>query len=305
MKVIEHTIDDGRHLASLYNERFADGSDPHCHPVTEQEFAVGLTQTLRHDSPMSAVGVHALRLLAVERACKPVALSHIATEAVTTDGRDTRRGLIRLFAFAPGDRAAGQCLLEASEARLMSDPVEKIVLAPWSAGVRFMHSGREEPSTLQPHLLSLARLNRYAVERTQHIMTCERIGVDKPALRDRSMNVDVEARESRGRRPNVVTRLMRDGTGIGSCELESRGHFLQAEAAQTAVFVHDLEVHEAFQRSGHGRYLLRRALWEARRVGFTNASLCVLPDNHRAIMLYAAEGFSIAGTGHQLGKEVD
>jgi len=304
MKVVEYEIEDGARLASVYNDHFADGLTPRCHPVTEDEFCIGLTRRLRDEQPVTAFGLRGLRLIAVERKDRPVAFSHIAVESSTEDGQTSHRGLIRVLAFAAEDRVAGQKLLEASEARLLEHDIAGITIARWSAAVRFMHSGREEPSTLRPHLVSLPRLNGYEIERSTHIMTLDRIDLMEPALPDASMEATVETTESRGERPNFVVRLMQGSAEVGFCELESRGHFLRAASAQASLFVHDLEVDETFQGSGYGRYLLRKALWEATRLGFTDASLCVMPDNDRAIMLYAAEGFRLETTTHQLGKRV-
>ncbi len=97
---------------------------------------------------------------------------------------------------------------------------------------------------------------------------------------------------------------MRGSAEVGFCELQSRGHFFRAASAQASLLTHDLEVDEACQGRGYGRYLLRKALWEAHQLGFTDATLCVMPDNDRATMLYAAEGFRKEATSHQLSRAV-
>lgn len=53
-------------------------------------------------------------------------------------------------------------------------------------------------------------------------------------------------------------------------------------------------VEPTYQGNGHGRAMLRCAIWWAREIGFTSIMLTVKPDNERAGGLYHDAGFRVS-----------
>lgn len=302
--ITEHEPSDALHLVPVYNARFAKDAPPSCPPISDEEFAPGMTEVTGGGRPVSRLGLSSLRLIQVTRGSRILGFAHVAVETKTWEEPVTRRGLIRLFVYDRRDRAAGQALLAASEAYFAERGVSDLCASPWFAPVRFIHTGREGVSTFHPHVLALFGLNGYSVWRAEHMMALADIVTSEPPSPDACLTVAVERTPGSGARPGFFVRVARDGDKIGVCECRAHGHYLRAEDAQARLLVEGLFVEDAERGRGLGRYLLRRALWEGRHIGHRHADLRVRTDNLSAMMLYAGEGFGIIGTGYMLTKSL-
>jgi GNAT superfamily N-acetyltransferase len=82
------------------------------------------------------------------------------------------------------------------------------------------------------------------------------------------------------------------------------GEFCRAGEAQDWLFIEGLQVIDAEQGKGWGRYLLQRNLWEMRKQGYKNTVVSTDIGNYRAQLLYMNYGYRIADTTFEFVKRL-
>jgi len=96
--------------------------------------------------------------------------------------------------------------------------------------------------------------------------------------------------EGKGERPNSEVRAMRDGKQVAACETVSCQESGDGPGVKDWCFVLGLNVTEAFQGRGLGKYLLGRSLEEMRGVGYRHAGISTSMKNYRAALFYSSFG---------------
>ena len=90
----------------------------------------------------------------------------------------------------------------------------------------------------------------------------------------------------------MTFRLEFENQEVGESETWPVGRWTSAPGAR-GMFTISIDIHDAWQGRGWGRYLLTQGLWEMQQLGYDRATLGTNPENYPAISLYANMGFTM------------
>ena len=284
-------------LAAFYNRQMAEV--PFCFPVSEGEFTDGLSfreaDRLRDEA-----------ILVASEGGRTRGFLHLAREP--KEGADADdRGILRFFAYEPGNRRIGEALLDEAERRFREMGIARIGAFEHAYAYRFHHLGFGLLTDRMAHVFALLQIHGYETRADwsydeEVFLEWRAYAIEEPALPDEAVVIEVSWEPGRGRRPNLGLRAIRDGEPFGECECLSVGEFSNDERAQDAFFTEWLGVRDANQGRGWGRYLLRRALWELHGAGYRDALISANRKNYRALLFYANEGYRVVDSAYALRK---
>ena len=228
---------------------------------------------------------------------------------VSIENRDGQRcGVIRFLGFVPGQRRAGQRLLEEAEALLKAAHVEVIKAFAMDYGYPFLLNGTGTLSDRLHHVIALLGTNVYSVPCHPMYPLCQEAFFDYPEIDlahphppDDGLVVRRSLEESLSGLPQAVFRLEFQGTEVGESETWSVGRWTKAYGADQ-TFLISIEIEEKWQGRGWGRFLLQEAMCQMVEFGYTRASLGTNAANYQAMSLYANLGFLFRGTGVTMTK---
>ena len=304
MPVSPLALEDAGILAPLYNRLVADV--PFCYPVSEDDYAAGVV--LRGPDQNAHAPRQEQQLLVNRRDDEILAFA----DTVLERRDDADRGIIRFFGYTPGERTAGQELLESAEARLRDAGAREVVAFSHDYGYPFYHFAFGYLSDRLAHILGLLGVNGYTVApegpdyRAQEIFfDWPDYDVPRPDSPDEKFSVHVLPRAGHGRLPNARIYLRHEGERVGLCDTGCVGDWIRAEEAQETFFVRWLGIDEKWQNRGCGRYLLLSSLYELRGLGYRRSTISTNLTNYRAMTFYASIGYKVVDTAYALTKPLE
>ena len=303
VKITYRNIADAGDLVHIYNDQIA--RVPHCYPVSQEEFETGVRFRKDIDEPYE--NLHSQKIIVGEEEGKIVGFADVAAVSnIEEKGQAGRQGLIRLLTYQPGYRPVGQALLEAAE-KYLSDLGEKQIKAFRISYrndhcYRFYHLGFGLVSDRTSHISAMFRINGYEACGGEIFMSQPDYRADEPLPPDKRVEVTVEKFKDRGELPGLVVHALEDGRELGTCKSLSAGDYCRSAEAQDWVFIKWLGVEENTRVKGWGSYLLKRNLWEARKLGYRNAVISCDVVNHRALLFYTNYGFRVDDTTNGFAK---
>jgi GNAT superfamily N-acetyltransferase len=202
------------------------------------------------------------------------------------------QGIVRLLWYERGQRQAGQALLEAAEGHLRGRGLRQCVAFDQYA-FRFptYHLSCAQLTDRWEHVHGLLGANGYQRSGGEVFLDWEHFRPPDPGPCPIEADLRVERWQGRGSRDNVAVHAERDGERLGICASRCCGEYSSDARAQDWLLTNWLWVEEGLRGQGVGRYLLLRALTEARAAGFVHAAISAEPDNHRAILFYSNIGY--------------
>lgn len=302
MDIVEQDATHMGDLTSLYNAQVA--NTPFCYPVAADEFADGATEWAHPE--MAGVMREQTVFVAVEGGA-PIGFAHIAMGRVLEEWSADARidcGAIRFLAYPPGRRDVGQGLLDAAQARLEGLAAGRIHAFTKATSYRFYQLGFGLLPTSWGHIVGLLGANGYSVRRGEYFLYWPGFAPDVPTCPDVRVDILVTRTEGRGDLPGLsVTARLGDRT-VGECDCKSAGSYANSPDAQRVFYVDWLGVEEEFRGRRWGAYLLLRALWEGKQLGYEHAVIATDWQNYRALLLYANHGFSVESYAYDFCKEL-
>jgi ribosomal protein S18 acetylase RimI-like enzyme len=213
-------------------------------------------------------------------------------------------GCIRFVAHPPGRRDVGDTLLAEAQGRLREMGATRNHAFAKTMSYRFYQLGFGMLPLCAGHTTGLLGSNGYAVRRGEYFLGWRDFEPVSSAAPDTSVEVTVEQTDGGGDLPEIAVRARVGDTTIGVCESEYKptGAGLTSTDAQCVFYVEWLGVETDFRGRGWGKYLLTRALCEARSAGYRHAAITTDWRNYRALSLYANHGFSVASYAHDYVK---
>jgi GNAT superfamily N-acetyltransferase len=284
-------------VAALYN-RLVEGV-PHCYPVGEREFSAALELAAR---PVPPQRLHSQSAFVAREGGNLVGFSHAAVGPLE---QWPERGSIRFLGYERGHRRAGQALLEAAEAYLSDQGMERFDAFEREDRYRFYHVLYGYLSEHLEHVHALLRFNGYTVRHGEVVLDWPDYKPPVPVPPGIEVKTVLEWRPGRGRLPGLKVGALVNGEEIGQCVCVSCGEMSDADAAQDWLFVDGLFIDEPYQGRGLGRYLLQRAMLEMHGTGYRHASISTEWTNHRALLFYSNFGFRRVDWTHLLARGPD
>ena len=310
VKIMYWSVADAGNLVRVYNEQLA-ANVPHCHPVSPEEFEIGIRYRKDADEPYDEL--HSEKIIVGEQNGKIVGFADVVVAEMEEDGQKEYKGLIRFLTYEPSYRSVGQALLEASEKHLRDLSMDdisafRIAFADDDFSYRFYQLGFGLVSDRMMHVCALFRINGYQINRRKQgevFLNQPEYSVAEPVLPDSRVEIAVQQQPGRGVLPGVLAQASRGAKEIGLCRSVSVGRYCQASEAQNWGFIKALYIHEEEQGKGWGRYLLQRNLWEMRKIGYENTVISCDIANYRAQLFYTNYGYRLVNTGYGFVKNVE
>jgi ribosomal protein S18 acetylase RimI-like enzyme len=305
VKITSWNIADVGELAYVYNEQIA--SIPHCYPVSPEEFEAGVRY--RKDTNEPYENLHSQRLIVGEHDGGIAGFADVAVVSnIDEDGQKEHQGLIRMLTYRRGCRPVGQALLDEAERYLATLGENQIKAFRISYGTEYCYPfyklGFGLVSDRTSHICALFRMNGYDVCGGEIFMNQPDYDVDEPVAPDNEVEISVEKKPARGDLPGLVVQALHGGKELGTCKSLSAGDYCRSIEAQDWVFIKWLGVDETTRVKGWGRYLLRRNLWEARKLGYRNTVISCDVKNPRAQLFYTIYGYRVADTAYGFTKDL-
>ena len=294
MRVMRCDKADGAELSRVYNEHVA--STPHCYLVSPEEFEKALAHHREGETP------HTGTFLVGEEGGKALGLARVSLGEMQVDGAVKSGGFIHFLAYAAGYRSLGQTLLRDAEAYLVDHGAQRLYAFQKYGGFPFYHLGFGNLSDQLGHVYALFRKNGYDADDGEFFLEWRDFSLEAPAPPDPAVEIVLDEKIGRAIHPGLGVRALRKDSELGVCVCASAGEYSTAEAAQDTFFVKWLDVEEAEQAKGWGRYLLQRALWEMRRIGYRHAVISADWQNFRALLFYTNHGFRRTDTVYGLAN---
>ena len=298
MEIIPYEAELAPEVARLYNR--AVSGLPHCHPVATERLARFLArepEEASNDIPSDEVVFVAM--------ADGQGIGFVDTTVGHPGGwGDGTQGVVRFLCYVPGRRAAGQALLEAAEAHLARKDLDRIQAFPQEHCYPFYHLHAAYLSDRLGHVEGLLGMGGYERVRGEVILDWPGFRPAVPPPPEASARTDVTFPEAGGELPGVEVRAWLDGDDVGECVCRSCGEYAPDAEAQRWVEVVGLGVEDNLRGRGWGRYLLLRALGEARETGYRNAAISTWWGNHRALLFYSNYGFRVADWTYGWGREL-
>jgi GNAT superfamily N-acetyltransferase len=305
MDLIRYESSLAEDVAAAYSSAFA--GVPHCYPVD----AVDLDAAIRQASggPIGAASggsrvAHPRILLsegaawaAVERG-RVVGFCHVAVGDSKPDYDEAspveRAGGVRTLFFDRGERAVGGALLDAAEAHLRAEGVARIDAYHFDHRLPFHHVEHSYLSARLEHVHALLGARGYVPGESEVNLDWPAFAAPDPGDPPATVTIRLEWGQGAGERPSLILHATAPGDEereVGICVNLCVGDGTPAPEAQDWVYTAWLHVAEEHRGAGLGRYLMRRALHELRQVGYTNATICSISNNYRALLLYSGLGY--------------
>jgi len=300
MEILKYVPQMSAELAEVYNA--AVRGVPHCHDVGAEEFAEALSAAA--DGSGSTEKMHSEAAFVATDGARALGLVHVAVERPEGPA-GPEKGLIRFLAYPRGRRGTGQALLEAGEDYLRRRGLGRVEAFGHKGRYRFYHLGCALLSDRLDHVRALLQFNGYEACCGEVFLDWPDCEPPEPAPADVEAEISVTVQPGRGKRPDVAVQATRDGEWAGSCECVSCGKYSRAEAAQDWTYTVGLNVAGGLQGRGLGRYLLRRALREARGAGYRHAAISTGWDNYRAFLFYSNYGYRVSDWTYAFARERD
>ena len=272
-------------VAHAFN-RAIDGV-PHCHPLSAEEYlAATRLDTAYH-------GMNTLHSQNTVVALTSGRVVGMATAAQGTHGQQgpLASGQIRMLWYERGHRLAGQSLLEAAEGHLTALGHGNFSAFNHEFQFPGYHFTNANLTDRWDHVHGLLGISGYRRLRGEVFLDWPDLHPPDPGACPIQAEIRIESRPGKGSRADLAVRAVRSQREVGACLCWSGGEFSAHPAAQDWVFVRWLWVDEPLQGLGMGRYLLLRALVEARVLGYAHSAISTDWSNHRAMLLYANTGY--------------
>ena len=270
-------VDEPDRLTDFYNLQIR--RLPYCFPVTPDEFTWGISHDRYEDVPHN--DLEDARLFVAHRGDSVCGFVHVDTRL---DNRD-RTGIIRFLSYTPGNRNVGQALLDAAESHFLTTGVRTISAFDPNYSYRFYFLGHGISSRLN-HVAALFELNGYGIRNTELLLSFDTLTADDPAVPIDGLRIDVHEIPGFGSKPGMDVIAYDGKEQIGTLLAYSLGQRMRSSSAQNTCFIRQLEVDEAYQRKGLGRFLLQKAHFELKRKGYTRSLIFTFAANHRARLFY-------------------
>lgn len=298
-------------LAAAYNRSLA--GIAHCYPVSAQRMAAALVAAAQGAEPpphLSGRAPHprvplrgGATWLSLE-GDEVTGFVHVAVApAVAPAGGET--GAIRALWYARGHRAVGQALLDTATAYLQAQGVARIDAYRYEHRLPFYHVEHAYLSWRLEHVHALLGANGFHRIDGELVLDLPDYAVADPGRPPVDVDISVEWTPGLGARPGLTVHAMRGAERVGMCVCTSGGEYAPDPDAQDWVYTAWLTVDEALRGRGLGRYLMARALWEARGAGYRHACLCCLEHNHRALLLYTSLGYRAVDWTWAWSRDID
>ena len=302
MEILPYTPDMVSSVTGFYN-RLTVGV-PHCYPVEEKEFAHamrGVTHGVKDSEILDSEAAFA----AMKRN-SVLGFAHVGI-GQTGDNRAVEEGIIRFLGYERGARQAGQAVLEKVEAYLIARNVSQIWAFSAGCVYPFYHFEDACLSNALDHVHALLGFNGYRRSEGTEGWVCFdwKDYAVTPTPLTVPVTLSVHWREGRGVRPNCDVVAHLDGERIGVCESVSGGKFSSHPDAQNWFYTAGIDVEDAFQGQGIGRYLLQRALEEMHSVGYRHAAITGHCENYRALLFYGNCGYRVADWTYEYHKKLE
>ena len=299
VEIRPYTPDDLPGVHALYNELTADRV-PHCWPVAAPLLGAALTE-----------GAVETRWARLEEQAVLVAIQGRQLAGFIHLGRQAankwqgEHGIIRFFAYRRGQRPVGDALLSAAESWLRQRQLPRGVALPQPWGYTFYGFPHTYLSDHLDHVQALLRFRGF--NKSGGEVFLDWLDMRPEAVPDDSgleYELQVEKRPGSGPLPGLAVRAQQGDTAIGTCTLDSGAESSAAPQAHAYAFCNGLNVNEAYQGRGLGRFLLAHALCRAHAIGYRHGAISTAHDNERAFLFYANYGFCVVDWTYEFSKEL-
>ena len=213
-------------------------------------------------------------------------------------------GVIRMLTYPPGRRQVGQVLLEAAEACLRERMAARVLAFP-NNGYVFQRFGFGELSDHCGHIVALLGVNGYSVVRGEVFLGLEDLVIPGDRVLDVAADLSVERIAQEGETRDsieVVARL--DGELVGTCEGHSLASWGSSARSHDTVVLGPMDVEDAFQGQGWGRFLASTMLCHAQDLGYRHSATSTQQWNHRAQLFYTSLGYGVTDVAHSYLREL-
>jgi ribosomal protein S18 acetylase RimI-like enzyme len=288
------------HIVQAYNAAVA--PVPHCYRVRRDDLRLALAPVV--DGEQSETRRDEAVFVAVDQ--KTVAgFVHVAIGPPKPHKDPEEEGLIRFLWYRPGLRQAGEALLDAAEKHVRERGHAAISAFPQKHRYPFYHLAAAYLSDYLGHVIALLGLGGYRRSNGEVFLDWQDFSLNEPGDLPVSAQIQVEHTDGRGRLPGVTVRAMQGDRQIGICENASAGEFSRDRLAQEWLFTTWLAVDGEYEGMGLGRWLLHRALWEGRVMGYRHAAISTAWENYRALMFYSNFGYQVVDWTYGYRRELD
>jgi len=287
-------------LAVLYNR--AVSGTPHCYPTAVEELAAAIARVRGQadsDPPLRDKAA----LVAVDHG-NAVGFADTAIGRPHDGESRVECGVFPFFWYEPGRRAVGQALLDAAETRLQQLGARAIQAFPQEYKYDCYHLHSAYLSDHLAHVGALLALNGYRRTRGEVYYDWPDFEPVEPPPAGVEVDVAVEWRAGRDKRPNLSLVAHRAGKEIGCCYCDACSDWVSAADAADWFMTCWLCVEESHQGLGLGKHLLRRALVEMRGAGFRHAAISTALGNDRASVFYSNFGYRFCDWTYGLKRDL-
>lgn len=213
-------------------------------------------------------------------------------------------GVIRFFGYQPGERQAGQALLEKAETYLRAYNPNQIIAFPQDYRYRFYHFGHAYLSDSRGQVQAILEYNKYQRIFGEVFFAWEKYAVT-PTVLTIPIELTVNWEPGKGERPNCTVQACHDGNEIGICYSVSGGKFSNHPDAQDWLHTMWLGIKDEFQGQGFGRHFLQHTLHEMHNIGYPHAVISTRWENYRAFLFYSNFGHKVSDWTYGLSKVLD
>ena len=288
MEIVQYTPDLQSALTEFYNRQTA--NVPYCYPVNEGEFALVMCG-VTGKADIKEGGLDFEMVFVAIKNGTVVAFIHVGIGQIGNN-REIPVGVIRFLGYQRGARSAGQAVLEKAESYLKAYDVAQIFAFSEDCRYRFYHFENACLSDGLDHVQALLGFNGYRRCTGEVFLDWENYSVT-PTPSSVPVTFSIDLKQGRGQFPNCVVYARLDGEEIGECESVSGGEFSTHPDAQDWLHTVGLDIVDAFQGKGLGRYLLQYALQEMYKIGYRHAAISTQYDNYRAFLFYSNFGYRV------------
>ncbi|MBT4499385.1 MAG: GNAT family N-acetyltransferase [Gemmatimonadetes bacterium] len=290
-------------LAAVYNDHVADV--PLSEAVSVERFAeIWAWRSDRSAQLETEQAIYAAGEKGGHVGFAHVALGRFPGPELRGDQQPGPTGVIRLITYPPGRRDAGQALLEAAEARLMGQGASRI-LAFLNNGYLFQRFAYGELPDTCGHLVALLGMNGYRVARGEVFMRYANFVTEETILPDSRADLSVaHIPQTTGTRDSIRIVVRERGELIGICEGHSLGLWGSSDRSHATAVLGPMDVEDAFQGRGWGRFLADAMLGEARELGYRHTATSTQQENHRAQLFYTNMGYRVTDVAHSWLKDL-
>jgi len=286
-------------VASVYNGAIRDV--PHCYPVSVEEIESvlrGATGAGPRDGRL-----HSQVAFVARQGGSTCGFIHVGV-GLGPGGDGPERGVIRFFAYLRGHRRAGAMLLEVGQDHLRQCNMTRVEAFQCEYRYPFYQLHWSCLSDRLDHVRAALGARDYHVMKGELFMNWRDYGPISPDPAEVPAEISLEWEQGQATRPALTVRARRGQEEIGQCHCMSVGEYAQHADAQDWAFVRSLNVTDAEQGKGMGRYLLLRALREMHDVGYRHAVISTATDNYRAMLFYGNYGFRAVDWTYAFGRDL-